>query len=98
MRLLASLGLAVSVASGVAACGRGTEDRATQYAMAKLGKPGSALRVTTRTDLNGSENDFYLVTPDNGRSLLVVVPSAGGIFDAQAPDAFDRVSRAENAG
>ena len=97
MRVLASLGLAVSVATGLAACGRGNEDRALHYAMAKLGKPASALRVTTRTDLTGSENDFFLVTPDNGPSLVVVVPSVGAIFDAQTPDAFDRVTRTEHA-
>lgn len=93
MRLIPSLALAAALA----ACARGDDDRVTRYAMARLGKPAASLRITPRTDLTGAEHTFYLVTPDVGPSLVVVVPSVGPIFDARTADAFDRVARAEHA-
>jgi len=93
MRLTVSLALAAVIA----ACARGDDDRVARYAMAELGKPASALRIAPRTDLTGSEDDFFQVTPDKGPSIIVVVPSAGPIFDSRTAGAFDRVTRAEHA-
>src|SRR5215470_3796926 len=93
MRLVPSLALAAALA----ACARGDDDRVTRYAMAELGKPAASLRIAPRTELTGSDDNFYLVTPEKGPSLVVVVPSVGPIFDARTPGAFDRVARAERA-
>lgn len=87
----------LALAALLAACARGDDDRVTRYAMAELGKPAASLRVAPRTDLTGSEHSFYQVTPENGPSLLVVVPGVGPIFDARTAGAFDRVSRSEHA-
>ena len=93
MRLVPFLALAAALA----ACARGDEDRVRHYAMAQLGLPAPAMRITPRTELTGDDNDFFQVTADKGRSLVVVVPSVGPIFDARTAGAFDRVARAEHA-
>lgn len=80
------------------ACGRNQgEERVAQHAAKVLGVPASSLRVTTQSELTGTSHDFFLATTDDGKSLVVVVPKKGEMFDARTPDAFEHVSRGEHA-
>jgi hypothetical protein len=78
------------------ACGgRGGDERVAAFARAH-GAAGE-LRVSTDTALSTDRTHFYRVDTSD-RELLVVVPSSGEPFDASTPDAFSRVTQAEEAG
>jgi len=89
--------VAVFAAAAAGCFGAGADDRVARHAAAVLGQSPGDLRITSETELTGEAHEFYLVTAPSGRSLLVVVPKKGEIFDARTPDAFSRVARAENA-
>jgi hypothetical protein len=95
-RNLASLLLALAMASAGACSGRTADERALGYAAKKLHADARSLRVTARTEMTTSRTEFFLVTRDGGAPMTVVVPDAGEPFDEHARGAFDRVARSED--
>jgi hypothetical protein len=81
----------------VACSGEGDDGRALRFAATQLGVAASELRVTSQSDLTGARHGFYLISTASGPALVVVVPKQGPLFDSRTPDAFSRVSRAEDA-
>jgi hypothetical protein len=68
-----------------------------RHAALVLGVAPTSLRVTSQSELQGEEHDFYYVVAESGATLVVVVPRGGEPFDARTPDAFTRVARAEQS-
>jgi hypothetical protein len=98
MRFTGLLAAALVLGLALGACGRNRqEEQVAQHAAKVLKVPADSLRVTTESELTGGFHDFFLATAQDGKSLVVVAPKKGEMFDARTPDAFDRVSRGEHA-